>query len=275
MATNPLQQYFRQPKIFLKLPTLGVYNQPGSIEGSADNLPVFGMTGMDEILVKTPDALLNGEATVKIIESCCPGIKNGWDVNNLDLDALLVAIRIATYGETMTVGHVCKNCSNEMDFDVSLPGILDHFNRCTFDSKLVFSDLTIKLKPLTYKEATAFNLENFAFQKRLTQAVEIQDEEIKQKHIADIFKEVGELQNRVFMAGVESVETPHGVVTERAYIKEWLENADKVLFDKLKEHINKNNEVWRIPENHIKCDNCGHEDNFRIELDQSSFFVNA
>lgn len=162
-----------------------------------------------------------------------------------------------------------------MDFDVSLPGILDHFGRCEFDGKLVYGDLTIKLRPLTYKEATSFNLENFAFQKRLAQAVEIQDEEIKQKHIADIFKEVGELQNRVFMAGVESVETPQGVVTERAYIKEWLENADKQLFDKLKEHVNKNNEVWRIPENYIKCDNCGHEDNFRIELDQSSFFVNA
>ncbi len=275
MAINPLQQYFRQPKIFIKLPTLGAWNQQGSIEGSADNIPVFGMTGMDEILIKTPDALLNGEATVKIIQSCCPNIKDAWDINNLDLDAILVAIRIATYGESMTVAHICKNCSNEMDFDVSLPTILDHFSSCTFDSKLVYGDLTIKLRPLTYKEATNFNLENFALQKRLAQAVEIQDEEVKQQHIADIFKEVGALQNKVFITGVESVETPQGVVTEREFIKEWLENADKILFDKLKEHVGKNNEVWRIPEHHLKCDNCGHEDAFRVEMDQASFFVNA
>lgn len=162
-----------------------------------------------------------------------------------------------------------------MDFDIELPKILDHFYQCKFDNKVVYGDLTIKLRPLTYKEATGFNLENFALQKRLAQAVEIEDEEIKQKHVADIFKEVGELQNRVFMTGVESVEAPGGTVTEKGYIKEWLENADKVLFDKLKNHVTKNNEVWRIPENHITCDNCGHADSFRIEMDQSSFFVNA
>jgi hypothetical protein len=53
MANNPLQQYFRQPKIFINLPSQGVYNKPGSIQGEVSNMPVFGMTGMDEILMKT------------------------------------------------------------------------------------------------------------------------------------------------------------------------------------------------------------------------------
>lgn len=275
MAQNPLQQYFRQPKIFLKLPSMGVYNAPGSIDGAVDNIPVFGMTGMDEILLKTPDALISGESTVRVIQSCCPNIKDGWQVSNLDIDALLVAIRIATYGNNMTVGYVCKNCSTDLDFDVELPKILEHFNSCSYDSKVVVGDLVVKLRPLNYKEVTDFNLENFVLQKRLMQALDLKDEDEKQKHMTEIFKDLGLLQNKVFVAGIESVETPNGVVNEYAFIKEWLENADKDLFDKLKEHIDKNNEQWRIPPNKIKCDNCGHEDSFIVELDQASFFANA
>ena len=77
MSNNPLQQYFRQPKVFITLPSHGVYNKPGTITGSFENMPIFGMTGMDEILLKTPDALLTGESTVKVIQSCCPNIVDG------------------------------------------------------------------------------------------------------------------------------------------------------------------------------------------------------
>ena len=275
MAQNPLQNYFRQPKVFLKLPSMGIYNKPEAIQGNVENIPVYGMTGMDEIILKTPDALISGESTVKVIQSCCPAIVDAWDVSNLDIDALLVAVRIATYGNTMNVSYTCKKCSTEADYEIELGKILEHFYSCTYDSRVVIGDLEVKLRPLTYKEVTGFNLENFALQKRLGQAVEFDDQEEKQKLIADIFKELGLLQNKIFIAGVDEVVTPDGVVTEYAYIKEWLENADRTLFDSLKAHINKNNDVWRIPENKIKCDNCGTEDAFSVELDQANFFANA
>ena len=275
MAQNPLQNYFRQPKVFLKLPSMGIYNKPEAIQGNVENIPVYGMTGMDEIILKTPDALISGESTVKVIQSCCPTIVDAWDVSNLDIDALLVAVRIATYGNTMNVSYTCKKCSTESEYDIDLGKILEHFYSCSYDSRVVIGDLEVTLRPLTYKEVTGFNLENFALQKRLGQAVEFDDQEEKQKLIADIFKELGLLQNKIFIAGVDQVITPDGVVAEHAYIKEWLENADRTLFDALKKHINKNNDVWRIPENNIKCDTCGTEDSFTVELDQANFFANA
>ena len=275
MAQNPLQNYFRQPKVFLKLPSMGIYNKPEAIQGNVENIPVYGMTGMDEIILKTPDALISGESTVKVIQSCCPTIVDAWDVSNLDIDALLVAVRIATYGNTMNVSYTCKKCSTESEYDIDLGKILEHFYSCSYDSRVVIGDLEVTLRPLTYKEVTGFNLENFALQKRLGQAVEFDDQEEKQKLIAEIFKELGLLQNKIFIAGVDQVITPDGVVAEHAYIKEWLENADRTLFDALKKHINKNNDVWRIPENNIKCDTCGTEDSFTVELDQANFFANA
>jgi hypothetical protein len=275
MAQNPLQQYFRQPKVFVSLPSQGVYNKPESIKGDLSNLPVFGMTGMDEIILKTPDALLTGESTVRVLQSCCPSIKDAWDVSNLDIDALLVAVRIATYGNTMSINHVCKNCDTENAYDVNVSTFLDHFAHCKFEPVVLVGDLTIRIRPLSYKQVTDFNLENFALQKHLFQAAEIKDDDERNKEISRIYKELGALQNRIMIAGIEQVETPNGVVTEIEYIKEWIENADKEIFDAVRTQINSNNEKWKIPPTHVKCDNCGTENSFNIELDQSSFFAGA
>ena len=94
MSNNPLKQYFRQPKIFIGLPSKGVYNKENTLDGDISNMPVYGMTGMDEILMKTPDALISGESTVRIIESCCPFIKDAWELSSLDTDLVLTSIRI-------------------------------------------------------------------------------------------------------------------------------------------------------------------------------------
>ena len=43
---------------------------------STTELPVSPMTAMDEIKFKTPDALMNGQGVVDVIQSCIPDIKN-------------------------------------------------------------------------------------------------------------------------------------------------------------------------------------------------------
>jgi hypothetical protein len=275
MSQNPLQQYFRQPKIFIKLPSHGVYNRPDVIKGDVSNIPIFGMTGMDEMLIKTPDALLTGESTAKVIQSCCPAISDGWDTSNLDVDAVLVAIRIATYGNIMTVSTACKNCQTESDYDIELGEFLEHFNTAKFDPTVVIGDLTVTIRPLSYKEATSFNLENFGIQQRLNQIMLLTDEKERQRLMGELFKELGELQNKIFLAGVVAVETPDTQVSEHAFIKEWLENCDKTIFDTLKSHIEENNARWKMPPKVTKCDNCGHEDQITVELDQAGFFANA
>ena len=65
---NPLRKYFRQPKVYITLPSRGKYYAEGVLDmPSTNELPVFAMTAKDELIIKTPDALLNGQATVEII----------------------------------------------------------------------------------------------------------------------------------------------------------------------------------------------------------------
>jgi RNase P subunit RPR2 len=274
MATNPLKQFFRQPKIFIKLPSKGIFNNPGTLQGDLDKMPVFGMTGMDEILMKTPDALLNGESTVRLMQSCCPSITDGWDISNLDVDAILVAIRIASYGNEMSVTHTCTSCGEEGDYDINLSSMLDHFSRCEYEPKIVLKNLVIKIKPLTYKKVTEFNLENFMLQKQLVQLDTLTAEQ-RDVEVPKVFAALAELQNRIFLETVDQVELESTVVTERSFIKEFLDNCDRDIFESIKEQIEANNTLWRYPDTTVQCASCQHADSFAIQLDQSNFFVKA
>lgn len=275
MAENPLQQFFRQPKIYISLPSKGIYNLPGTIQGDVENIPIYGMTGMDEIVIKTPDALLSGESTVKIIESCCPSIKDGWAISALDTDLLLTAIRIATYGNELSVEKTCPSCGEENVYDVELSAIIDHFNQCKFENKVVLKDLVIKLQPLTYKQTTEFSIKNFQIQQRLMQTETVQDEAEKKSLITQLFKELAELQNEIFSASVDSVDLGSMVVTEKVYIDEWLKNCDSIIFDEIKKVFNQNKDAWRIPPVKTQCSACGADSTLIVNLDNSSFFARA
>ena len=273
MSSNPLQKHFRQPKIYISLPSKGVYNSPGSLEGKVEDIPVMSMTGMDELMLKTPDALINGEATVQVIQSCCPTIKDAWEVSNLDLDVLLVAIRIATYGSDMEITAVCANCGTQNNYTANLNDAVEHFTRCTYDNKLVLKDLTVMIKPLSYRQVTKFNLKNFELRRQLNQLVQLDDEEVKNKGIAELYAELGKIQNETYIDSIESVQTADINVNEAEYIREWIVNADKATFDSLKSQIEKNNAAWAVPKMHVQCENCQHEDDIAVEMDQANFFV--
>lgn len=275
MANNPLQQFFRQPKIFVSLPSRGVYNKPDTLDGNVENMPVFGMTGMDEILMKTPDALISGESTVKVIESCCPVIKNAWEMSSLDTDLVLIAIRIATYGNLMEINHTCPACETKNEYNVDLNKLVEFFADSKYDNRVVFQNLVIKLQPLTYKQVTDFSLQNFQLQQRLVKANSIENEEEQKSFIAGLFQEMGKLQNDIYVASIDSIETGDTVVNERAYIKEFLENCDKAIFDAIKAQFDRNAAAIKPPKHKAKCENCGAEAELAVEMDEANFFGKA
>lgn len=275
MANNPLKKYFRQPKVYIDLPSKGLFNKPGTLTSDPTKMPIFGMTGMDEILLKTPDALLNGEATVKVVESCCPNITDAWDLSVLDLDLMLVAIRIATSGNTMTVTHTCNACEAINDYDIDLGNIVQHFSGLSYDNKVVLKDVSIKIQPLNYKNWNEFQLQNFAVQRQLQQALALTNEEEQNKLVAQLFDQVSKIQTEMIFAQIESVEIQEGSVNQREYIREWLENSDAEIFDAVRKQVEKNRQAWIIPHIHANCPECNAENKLVVEMDQASFFASA
>ena len=75
------------------MPSKGVYYPTGSITLDENGeVGVYPMTAKDEIVMKTPDALLTGKSTVEVIQSCIPAIKDAWQVPSIDVDTILIAI---------------------------------------------------------------------------------------------------------------------------------------------------------------------------------------
>ena len=140
MNDNPLAKHFRQPKLYIQFPSKGNFYPDGSLEETeTGDYPIFAMTAKDELTIKTPDALLNGQATVSVIQSCVPNIKNAWHVPSIDVDAILIAIRIATYGEKM-----------DLTFREESDQFVGHFNFASFQrAKLRFSSKYLKYRSLT------------------------------------------------------------------------------------------------------------------------------
>jgi len=275
MANNPLAQHFRQPKIFVKLPSQGVYSKPGTIQGDVNSIPVYGMTGMDEIIMKTPDALLTGESNIRVIESCCPSIKNAKELSVLDTDLIFTAIRIATFGSDMQVEKTCQHCGELGEYTIDLNRLIEHFNQVKFDNNLVLDNLVIKMRPMTYEQSNDFGLKNFQLQQKLAQANRIEKEEEQQKILNELFVELGAMQNELYSLAIESIQTDKVNVTERAYINEFLENCDRSVFASIKAQFEKNRDALSLPSFTVECSDCQGSNEISVTMDQSTFFGQA
>lgn len=270
--SNPLQRYFRQPKVYITLPSHGIYYPEGTFQGDPNNVPIMAMTGMDEILLKTPDALLNGEATVKVIESCCPYVKDGWAVPSVDLDTILIGIRIATFGDIMTVDHQCSNCSAENTYDLDLKNLIDYFASLKFENILQLDPIEIRFKPLTYRQMTEISLKNFSIRRQLYQTVDIKEEQEQQKIIDQCYASMADLKADMIINKIDSVRTIENVVDNIEHITEWIKNSDRDLFNTITEFFEKTQALWELPKHHVVCSECGTENNITLTMDQTNFF---
>ena len=157
---NPLQKYYRQPVIYIKLPSNGRYYDSNTFTPTeTGEIPILPMTAKDELTFKTPDAMINGQATVDVIKSCVPNLLDPWKMVNYDTDAILLAIRIATYGETMDIRFVVPVTNEEQEHTVNLPAVLEDLGKVNVEDYATTSKgFKIKILPLDYKNLTKNNL---------------------------------------------------------------------------------------------------------------------
>lgn len=238
---NPLKNFMRQPKLYIKLPSGGEFWPKESINIPENKeFPVFSMTARDELLFKTPDALLNGQAVVDVIQSCFPNIKNAWDCPTLDLDAVLIALRLATYGESMTISHKIPVINEEVDHDLNLTKLLDQQQSAHWiDQVVVNPDLIVYVKPLTYRHLTQTNIKSFETNRILNM---VNDESIPDEQKLELFQSSFSTLTKItidLMAqSIYKIEAGENVVTDPKFISEFIANADREIFNKVQSHLN-------------------------------------
>jgi hypothetical protein len=236
-------------------------------------IPVYPMTAIDEITSKTPDALYNGSAVADIIKSCVPAVLEPWAVTSTDLDALLVAIKIATNGNDMDIETTCPSCDTEQKYGVNLSFILNGFVPGDYDKPTKIHELTIKFKPLIFKELTATTIKQIEIQRMLINISAMEDGPEKDTRSNQTLQSISKSTLEVLANTIEYIATPEVVVTEKAYIIDFLSNTDKKTFDVIKDRSVELRETTQTKPLHIACSNCTHEYDQTFTLNVSDFFA--
>lgn len=277
-SSNPLFKHFRQPQIYIRLPSQGRWYEAGSLDMPVTGeLPVYAMTAKDELTLKTPDALLNGQATVDVIQSCLPNIKDGWKVPSVDLDAILIAIRHATYGPKMELMSLCPHCQTKNEHDINLQSVSDQIVLADFETTIKIKGLEIFLKPQNYKDFNKASLENFEQQRVLNVVNDttLSDEE-KLIKFNLLFKKLLELTVASVSKSVGAIKTEDGTIVEdAAMIDEFFVNCDKEIWNSVKERLEKMGEQNPLKNIPLVCENeeCLKPYTTPLLFETSSFFA--
>lgn len=277
MNQNPLSQYFRQPAIYIRLPSQGRFYPTGTIDLPPNGeIPVLPMTTLDEITYRTPDALFNGQAVASVIQSCIPSIKDAWAIPAMDIDTILVAIRIATYGHEIDIDTQCPSCDQESAFGLDLRKVLEHITAPAYEKPVIHGDLEIYIKPMSYQELNINNMAQFEEQKAMQILSDESIPEDQRTHqMGEVLKKITEITIDALSTSIAAVKTPQSNVTERPYIREWLANCDRGLFARVRDHIVKIKQAGEIQPLNVTCSACQHSYQQVFTLNMTNFFADA
>jgi hypothetical protein len=276
-SANPLKQYFRQPSVYLRLPSNGNFWPKGSIDMPQNSeLPVLPMTAIDEITYRTPDALFNGSAVVNVIQSCIPNIKDAWAAPGTDINSILVSIRIASFGHDMEINSTCPACNNIDEYSIDLRVVLNGFQIPDYLTPIREGDLEITLRPMSYKDQNSVNLQQFE-QQRIIQSVPESDlpDEKKLEMLNQSMQKITDLTVSALKWNIASIRTPQVLVTDPDHIEEFLRNSERKFFVKIRDLIIEKRNVSEFKPVKITCASCEHTYDQTVTLDQTSFFDQA
>jgi hypothetical protein len=273
---NPLAKHFRQPALYIKLTSEGRFWKEGSLElPLTGELPVYPMTTRDEITLRTPDALINGTSVVEVIQSCCPSIKNAWEMPSVDVDTTLIAIRIASYGPAMAIGSTCPSCSAEHDYDVDLPNVLASVKMPDYSKLIKLPDgLTVQLRPLTYAQISRSGNAMFEEEKLIQTLADPElDSDVRKIKYTEHINTIVNLNIDTISNCTASITTQDGdIVTDAKFIREYYVNSESTVLRTIQETVEEFAKEISIKPVNVACTECSTEFKLAIDFDYSSFF---
>lgn len=270
---NPLRQYFRRPAVYLKLPSCGKGYLPDQVDFPENGeIPVYPMTAIDEITARTPDALFNGIAVAELVKSCVPSIKDPWQIQSIDLDAVLIAIKAASTPAGTDIESKCPKCEEEATYGINLIGLLASLTPGDYDTVLDVGELKVKFKPLRYKEINEAAISQFEIQKTFASLERVTDEEEKLKLSKQALEKITILTMEITSKTIEYIETPALRVDNYEFVLDFLKNCDRNQFAAIRDHNTKLKASSDIKPIDIKCVKCSHEYTQVFTLNPSDFF---
>lgn len=279
-AANPLAQYYRKPGTYIELPSGGRYYKLTPKLSDTGELAVYPMTAKDELALKNPDALLNGEALKQVLASVCPDIQNVSEIPAPDIDAILVAMRMTSYGDDMQIDvmHGCEASEGKSQrVTVGLGSVLSTLKAIpdTMGTVTLANQVVVQLRPYTLEAQSRLLRVQFNTMRSLQGAEANENSTIEQK--ADIanrgYDQLVVLSQDILAASIVSVTLPDGnEVTNFTHIHEWIKNLDRASNERLDEEIKAFGKFGITRTLEVTCDHCKNQFTTDMLFDPTSFF---
>lgn len=276
---NPLAKYTKIEEIFVKLASNNVIKYDKSVLDSI-KLGVCARAARDEIMLNTPDALIGGDAIIRVIENCVPGINDAGELFVNDVEQLLIAIKIASKETDYEIQTQCPKCEHQGAFSRDLQSLLDSMTFFTEQPTIeLVNGLKVYFKPYTWNEYSEFGQRMFQEQKKseMIDLIEGEDEEAieqKRKLFTEVFENMTQLNFDMIVQSIEKIETPDGdIVTESEFITDWVSSLPKTILKDVREESDKLQEIGISHEMDVECSECHHEWKIdKLRYDPSHFF---
>jgi hypothetical protein len=285
-STNPLAGYFRGADVHQELPTRGAFFEPGEIDLAINGeVAVLPMTASDEIILKNPDALLNGDALERLFSSCVPAIKVPRKISVPDMDVLLLAIKLASYGDDLDIQVICPKCQKDFTVTTSIRHILSEIKMLEEQDTVVRvnDNMVVYLRPYDFTAKTKLDLSAFEESKLLQHllSTDAPDEE-KSKLFNKSYEKVAELNLDLLSHCIRYVEIPDPLNKERTirvdnedHIRDFVRNSDKRNIKKIQEQLKLVSQSGINRNIEVTCPNskCKHGWSTEMTFDPSHFFA--
>jgi hypothetical protein len=161
---------------------------------------------------------------------------------NYDTDVVLLAIRIATYGETMDVTYRVPVTNEEMQHTVNLPAVLEDLGKVEInDVATTKSGFKVKLAPLDYQALTQVQTASFEQQKiYATVNNSALSEQEKSTQFVKSFKILNNINFSLLVDSITEITTPDGAtVVDKAQIKDFCDNCDAKVINEIQDELAK------------------------------------
>ncbi len=124
---NPLLERVNIPGEKFRVPSGGLFYTNGELDDSVKDGEIYAqpMNAMDELVLKSPDKLLSGEAVTELLQKCTPSVLKPGDLLAKDVDYLMMCLRMISYGPQieLTATHTCKD-AKEQSYSIEIRPIL-------------------------------------------------------------------------------------------------------------------------------------------------------
>ena len=277
------------PSIEITLPTMAAFYPRGEVlkpDADPASIQVGPLSLLEESDINEPMMMVSGRAITRLIKHVVPMVDNPQQLCELDIQAILIACRMASYGNDMDLEHTCPHCEYQNSMKINLNEHILGFNPFTPDQLNQFIMETsvgqkINLKPISYEDMINLTMSSIKTNMNAEEFEKVEEKDLLTTEYIEKYKEqfVNAIKSNVeaLASTIYYVTTKSGkVVKERGLIETWLTTLPTTDVKEIIERVKQINEdIQDRSKLEYECQQCHKTSTLFVELDPQKLFMQA